>query len=136
MEQNSPVDSIKEWLEAQPPLMRGLATVGILVVAGLVVVALICVIGGWTDPRSLSDALFYAASVMFAVSLVIYFGNRGAPPETEEEEEEDNADKQSPRGLLMKRRRRRDIPFYAVAFIVAGVVLFLFSIGLWYVLAP
>jgi hypothetical protein len=134
MEQNSPIDSVKTWLEARSPFIRGLVTVAILVVGGLVLVALICVIAGWTEPRALSDALFYGASAMFAISLVLYFGNRGTLPESEEEEE-DNVDAQGPKSLLMKRRRRREIPFYAVTFIVAGVILFLSSIGLWYVLS-
>jgi len=137
MEQNNLIDSVKTWLEAQTPFVRGLATVGGLVVASAILVAIICMIGGWTEPKDVSNALFYAASVMFAVSLVVYFGQRRPliDSEAEEENEEDEEDEPGPKGLLIRRRQPRDIPFYAVAFITAGVVLFLLSIG-WYYMFP
>ena len=133
MEQSSPIDRIKVWLDEQTPVMRGLAIVGGLVVASLVVVELICVIAGWTDALQMSNALFYASSAMFALSLVFYFGNRGGPPQPDDEEEEDDDETRTRHLPSMMKRRRRDVPFYSITFILAGIVLFLLSMAIWYV---
>jgi hypothetical protein len=134
MEQNSAIDRIKTWLDTQTPLVRGLALTGMLVVAGIVLVAIVSLIAGWNTARQLSDALFYVSSIMFALALVFYFGARGGSPQASEEDDDADGAKDRDSVASMMRRRRRDVPFYSVTFIGAGIVLFLLSIALWEVL--
>ncbi len=131
MEQKSSVTKVKDWLDSQPPVSRAVVVVGLVVLACLLLVVVISLILGRADKLSFSNALFYASAAMFAIALLIYFGNRGGSANGKEEAG-GSADGETVSDFV--RKRRREVPFYSVTMIAAGIALFLLSIAIWYVL--
>ena len=139
-------EMIVEWVESLPPFSRFLVLMGATVIASLIVVALVSVVLGWTSRLEISNTLFYAAGVLFLLAFLVYFASRAGPlPDEEEpaakepraqvEDQEKDRERRRPDPLeKMMRRRRRGVPFYTTVLVAGGIVLFLLSILVWYIL--
>jgi len=130
---------MKEWIESLPSVPRFFVETGLITLGTVIVVGIISLIAGWRDVVSISNALFYAASILFLGALVIYFGTRSNRPSWRErariERQGEKAEVGQPtddqQGLpepVEQETKDTPISSYANKLLLAGVIVFGLSI--------